>query len=82
MEHRRLDEVEPHIRQITSNPELHADSKAWHESRQDFINRLEERDETTIQQGWQRHYMKGEAPSGVTGEDHLTRRRLKPPRRK
>ncbi len=81
MEHKRMDEVEPKIKSLSSNPQLEADSKAWHESRETFIKRLNEKDPDTLSQGWQRHYMKGEAPSGTSGDSHMTRRRLKPPRK-
>jgi len=79
-EHRRLDDIQLKIRLLSSDPELAKDCKARHESRQDFLKRLEARDDDVVKQGWQRHYMRAEPPGGKkTDIDHNTKRRLKIP---
>ena len=59
---------------------LSADYKLWNESRNDFIMRLAARESSAVSDGWQRHYMKGEKPSGARVDaEHNTKRRLKKP---
>jgi hypothetical protein len=76
-----VDEVQPLIRELSSDPELENDYHMWSESRSQFLERLEAKDPETIQQGWQRHYFKGQTPEGMRAkaESHIHRRRLKPP---
>lgn len=79
-EHRRLDDITPKIRKLSSDPELEADCKAWHKSRQDFIKRLDAREDGAVKAGWQRHYMRAHPPGGEKPDlDHNTKRRLKNP---
>ncbi|MEQ1714502.1 MAG: DUF6065 family protein, partial [Hyphomicrobium sp.] len=57
--------------------------QAWGESRTQFLDKLANKDEETIQKGWQRHYFKGEIVTGDTrpeGHAHVNRRRMMTPR--
>lgn len=81
IEHNRLDTIQPDLRTLNSDPELKADCELWHQNRQEFLDRLAAKDAETVKQGWQRNYMRGEAPSGkpkVAG--HNTKRQLKTPK--
>ena len=79
-EHKRLEAITPKIRDIDKNPQLKADYKLWSTSRSDFLNRMAARDQATIEEGWQKHYMRGEKPSGQAAEtSHQTKRRLQGP---
>ena len=79
-EHRRLETVQPKIKSLKQDTVLSADYKLWNESRNDFILRLSARESSAVSDGWQRHYMKGEKPSGARVDaEHNTKRRLKKP---
>ena len=81
-EHHRLEGITPQIRDMKSDPELQKDYELWHSSRGDFIKKMESLDPETVKSGWQRHYMRGERPSGeVTEANHKTKRRLARPRK-
>ncbi len=80
-EHRRLESVQPKIKSLKQDKALSADYKAWNESRSDFILRLKAGETAAVSDGWQRHYMKGEKPSGASAQaEHNTKRRLKKPK--
>ena len=80
-EHRRLEAVQPKIKSLALNKRLQNEYKAWQHSRTDFLNRLMVNEKGAVQEGWQRHYMKGEkADGGKTDLDHDTKRRLKKPK--
>jgi hypothetical protein len=80
--HQAIDECQPIIKNIAEDPELKKDYEAWGQSRSDFLDKLHAKDEETLKTGWQRDYFKGRTPTGhVLTDDHISRRRLKPPRR-
>ena len=80
-EHRRLEAVQPKIKSMEQDAALSAVYKLWNESRNDFIMRLAAREKSAVSDGWQRHYMKGEKPSGARVDaEHNTKRRLKKPK--
>lgn len=79
MEHRRLEEVQPQLKQLNNNEELKGDYDAWRTSRDDFNERLKKREAGAMKDRWQRHYMRGEKVTGDKADDHQTKRRLKPP---
>jgi len=80
-EHRRLEIVQPKVKSLKQDAVLSADYKAWNESRNDFILRLNARETTAMSDGWQRHYMKGEKPTGARVDaKHNTKRRMKTPK--
>jgi len=80
-EHHRLETVEPKIKSFDSNKVLKRDYENWNKSRESFNKKLALLDPEIVSEGWQRHYMKGQAPSGsINADDHLTKRRLKAPK--
>lgn len=80
MEHKNLDKIEPERKLMSTNPALVEEYHAWVTSRADFIERLAAKEHKAVKEQWQRHYMKGEKVTGDKADDHLTRRRLKPPK--
>lgn len=78
--HALLDRVEPVLASLDGDPRLRAAYEARVRSRADFNRDLLRRDEATIAQGWQRHYVKGEDANGPTDAFHVSRRRLHPPK--
>jgi hypothetical protein len=78
--HTLYDAIEPAVRNLADDPEMRAAYEQWSASRTDFNSSLARLEPQTVKQGWQRHYVKGEAPSGETAGFHLSRRRMKPPR--
>ena len=80
--HQAIDDCQPIMKQIEDDPELHKDYLAWGQSRNNFLDKLHQKDEETIKAGWQRDYFKGRTPGGhVLTDNHINRRRLKPPRK-
>ena len=80
MEHKKLEEIEPERKLLRSNEELVKEYDAWRDSRADFNTRLAGGEENAMKERWQRHYMRGEKPTGDKADTHQTKRRLKPPR--
>ena len=78
--HASVDQFEPVMKSIDDDPILKNEYIAWHQSRTDFLQGLDDRDPETMRQGWQRHYFKGQSVAGSKGEAHINRRRLKAPR--
>jgi hypothetical protein len=80
IEHHGLEDVQPRLKNINDDEELKKDYELWGSSRAEFIDKLKAQDPDTVKSGWQRHYMRGETPSGETAKtDHITKRRLKKP---
>ena len=66
--------------QQCQSPALAAECEAWKQSRATFIDKLQQRDEETMKQAWQRFYFKGETATGDSGAtDHSSRMRLAVP---
>jgi len=79
--HALLDRITPSIRDLSDDPSLKAAYDGWRERRSDFHARIARRDEAAVKQGWQRDYVHGRDPSGLsTPKFHLAKRRLQPPR--
>ncbi len=80
--HEPIDEIQPIMKKIEDEPELHKQYAAWGESRTKFLHRLGDRDSEAIKHGWQRDYFKGRTPEGhIAPDSHINRRRLNPPRK-
>ena len=80
MEHKKLEEIQPERKLLRSNEELVKEYNAWTESRTDFNKRLGAGEESAMKERWQRHYMRGEKPTGDKADAHQTKRRLKAPK--
>ena len=81
--HAILDQITPVIRPLADNPELKREHEAWSEDRRQFNKRLAERDPATVEVGWQKNYVRGEGPEGVTTKPafHLSKRKLPAPKK-
>ena len=80
MPHLLLDDIAPEIRPLASNPELQAENAAWAASRGAFLAKLDARDPETVQEAWQRFYVRGAKDKGAPAPDtHRARRRLPAP---
>ncbi len=75
-----IEEAQPQLRYMVEEPALLRQYEGWRESRTNFNDRLNQRDEATIKAGWQRHYFVGERADdpSVKSVNHVNRRRLKP----
>ncbi len=78
-EHRKLDAVQPVLRNLESDLNLKGQFEAWNKQRGEFNKRLAKRDPETVKEAWQRFYFKGELPdaTGPAPVDHVNKRRLK-----
>jgi hypothetical protein len=81
VEDKKLEEVQPTLRLLATNPELQKEYQVWAESRGDFNKRLKDREGEAMKARWQRHYMQGKnVATGGASETHVTKRRLKEPK--
>lgn len=73
-----LEEFDPQILPISTEPELEAAHRDWG-LRRDHFNAEKKIVGTEAEQaGWQRHYFRGNTPSGGMAPEHQTRLHLKP----
>ncbi len=80
--HAAIDDVQPLVKRLADDAALKKEYDEWGASRSKFLTGLEQRDEETVKQGWQRDYFKGQTPAGAAApESHINRRRLKAPRK-
>ncbi|MDO1558853.1 DUF6065 family protein [Brevundimonas sp. 2R-24] len=75
----QLDQVQPRLKMLDSDPVMKGQFEAWNRQRTDFNSRLFKRDPAAVKEAWQRFYFKGELPeeTGPAPADHVNRRRLK-----
>lgn len=83
VENRTLEQTQPVIRSLESEPELNEQCYAWAKSRAEFTERLQAIDPATLKESWQRFYFKGAPPErgGPAPAEHVNKRRLKKPER-
>jgi len=77
--HGRLDAIEPVVRPLEADPALKSAYEAWSANRADFNARLAALETAAVEEGWQRHYFRGEAPTGEKPGFHVAKRKLKMP---
>jgi hypothetical protein len=78
--YRALDDLVPQVVPLADEPELAAQFKAYGDARAAFNAKLAVDDPETVEQGWQKWYMRGEAPTGDAGSPlHLSKLRLAAP---
>jgi hypothetical protein len=70
--------LNPRCALIDEDPSLAQSLEAWERSRGAFIEGLERGDASVRARGWERHYLKGTAPDGTSGNAHQTNVKLKP----
>jgi len=59
-----VDQVEPEVRNIHSNPELYEQYSKWSRGRYNFNESLKKREPDAVKQKWQRNYYTGKNPAG------------------
>jgi hypothetical protein len=73
-----LPNTEPEFRLLRDAPELEREFNAWQAARNDFNRDLTVEGSKAREEGWQRTYFKGFAPSGKPApKDHRTRQRVR-----
>lgn len=73
-----LQEFDPEIIPIESDPDLHEEHALWGKSRQKFNEDLKDPKSYAAQEKWQKSYYRGQRPDGSAGaEDHIIKLRLK-----
>jgi len=82
VEHRKMEQVDPVVRSLDSNPGMKDQFEAWNRQRTDFNRRLAGGDPDAAKEAWQRFYFKGEIPEdlGTAPATHTNKRRLRSPR--
>jgi hypothetical protein len=78
-----LEQVQPVIRSMNSNPDLRGQYDAWAAKRGEFNARIFKREPEAMKEAWQRFYFKGEYPEEVEAPAptaHVNKRRLKAPK--
>jgi hypothetical protein len=80
MQDKKLEEIQPTVRLLASNEQLHKEFEAWAESRGDFNKRLKNKEADAMKERWQRHYMHGKTVTWTEIETHVTKRKLKAPK--
>lgn len=74
-----IQQFEPRILPISSDPELAAQYQAWSESRLEFHREMERNPPTDPSDRWQKLYYRGVCPDGRSGsETHEVKLRIKP----
>jgi hypothetical protein len=77
-----VEQVEPEIRDLDSEPETAADYRAWTEARSGFIRDLRVPDSPARAEKWQKAYYLGRRPGELPGpRDHRIKLRVRPFRR-
>ena len=77
--HATLDGITPRIMDLADNPEMAEAYVTYAQGRKDFNEKLAQRDEAALAEGWQRHYVRGEDARGPTDSYHISKRKLKNP---
>ena len=73
-----IDDIDPEIRPIESDPEIHAAFTTWSDSRRGFNRDLKVPDSEARRQKWQKDYFRGDSPFAEGPPDHRTKLRPKP----
>jgi len=76
-----IESVKPVIRPMQEDPEFHKEYKLWSSERNKFNAALKLGDELTVEQKWQKDYLKGVSTSGKSkaDENHRVKRSLQCP---
>jgi uncharacterized protein DUF6065 len=79
--HAIVDEIEPRVRRFADEPKLRVAYEAWRKERSEFQARVARRDPEAVKLAWQRDYVNGRDPSGLSEPVfHLSKRHLKKPK--
>lgn len=72
-----IEQVEPEIRSLAEEPDVHAAYTAWADSRKVFNEELKVAGSEAQAAKWQKHYFQGVGSFGAVPPDHRTRLHLK-----
>jgi hypothetical protein len=76
--HMDLEAIQPRMLRLSDNPELLAEHAAWSAARADFNKGLAVLNPETLKERWQRFYLNGKSPTGLTAPDtHRVKRKMK-----
>lgn len=75
-----LEAIEPSIRPLGADPQLYADYDAWRQSRQQFNAELKDPTSQAARDRWQKHYVRGTSPTGISAppREHRTALKIRP----
>lgn len=73
-----IEQVEPEIRSLAADPDVHEAYTAWSQSRQTFNQNLKVSGSRAEAEQWQKDYFRGTGRFGATPADHRTKLRVKP----
>lgn len=80
IKHSYLEDVEPEIHKIESNPQMKKELDDWSKLRGEFIEKHDAGDPETVKQSWQKHYFHGKTPWDDEKEPyHINKLRVKEP---
>jgi hypothetical protein len=80
--HMALEDMKPEILYLDDAPELKEEYSAWSKSRSAFLKNLQAGDAQTVQEAWQRFYVRGATATGKRAPaSHRAKRRLSSGRR-
>jgi hypothetical protein len=68
-----LENINPIIRDVSSDPELHADYLKWADSRRQFNEDLKKDNTQARKDGWQKHYAQGKTVSEKRSTSHQSK---------
>jgi hypothetical protein len=75
-----IEAVQPELRSLAENPELHRRHHDWSQKRLRFNSELKQTGSEAQAEKWQKSYHRGEEPDGTPAQipDHQTRLKVKP----
>src|SRR5579871_472087 len=77
--HMELETIEPRVLPLAADPDLFAEHAAWSAARSNFNQGLATRDPEAVRERWQRFYLNGKSPNGLTApETHRIKRKMRP----
>ncbi|UQA55827.1 DUF6065 family protein [Polyangium aurulentum] len=65
-----LEAFAPEIRGMYDDPDVARSYAAWRESRAQFLEELPTPESPANRKGWQKHYVHGQGPDGITAPEH------------
>jgi hypothetical protein len=71
-----LEELEPEIRDLETDPETSRSCRYWQSGRTQFLQDLKVPHPEAVKQGWQKQYFQGTAPDGRRAPEHQTKLKL------
>jgi hypothetical protein len=73
-----LEQFEPDIRDLASDPATEAGFREWSQSRAAFLADLQRPESDAVKRKWQRDYFHGKTTSGDNAPEHRSNLKLRP----